>query len=83
MSIKTFNITKFMLAMGVDLPVYRDFEITSRSEWNLALLLHERAKPFFCKIINRRVRPVYLGPRRMTVEIMTDKASISSPENPS
>lgn len=67
---QTFNVTKFMLAMGFDLPTYRDFEITNRKEWALALILHERAKPFFCKVINRKVRPVYLGPRRMTVEIM-------------
>lgn len=83
MSIETFNVTKFMLAMGFDMPTYRDFEITNRHEWSLALLLHERAKPFFCKVINRRVRPVYLGPRRMTVEIMADRQAISSPENPS
>lgn len=64
------NVTRLMLAMGFDLPIYRDFAITSENEWRLAVWLHEGAKPFFCKSINSRVRPVYLGWRRMTVEVL-------------
>jgi hypothetical protein len=83
MRIKRLSVARLMLAMGIKMPIHRDFSITNESEFWLAFWLHERAKPFFCKSINARVRPVYLGPGRMTVEILAMGAPNRSPENPS
>lgn len=66
----TFNVTEFMLAMGLKLPMYRDVPITTEAEFDMAMWFANRLKPFLFKPTNERVRITYVGYRHMTLEIL-------------
>ncbi|MNJ47626.1 hypothetical protein D3C77_427900 [compost metagenome] len=67
---ETFKVAGLMMAMGIKMPTIRDVPIHSEKDYDTAQFFYQRLKPFTFKSTNERVRVIYVGFYRATLEIL-------------